>query len=185
VLEENGQSYWFTDPETMDDDIKHSKFLEYGEYNGHLYGTHLDAIRDVIKQVSSLFDYLGRVSKKIYFQGKMCVLDCSPMALKILHNSSEFLPYVIFIAAPGMEQLKNLYDVGKSNSNLRYSSRNLTVSVTLCKQKCAWVKHYFYLKSHEILEIVSESRFRVPVFVLCQFYCENVPLRSLFLLHEV
>jgi guanylate kinase len=108
VLEENGQSYWFTDPETMDDDIKHSKFLEYGEYNGHLYGTHLDAIRDVIKQ------------------GKMCVLDCSPMALKILHNSSEFLPYVIFIAAPGMEQLKNLYDVGKSNSNLRYSSRNLT-----------------------------------------------------------
>jgi guanylate kinase len=167
VLEENGQSYWFTDPETMDDDIKHSKFLEYGEYNGHLYGTHLDAIRDVIKQ------------------GKMCVLDCSPMALKILHNSSEFLPYVIFIAAPGMEQLKNLYDVGKSNSNLRYSSRNLTVSVTLCKQKCAWVKHYFYLKSHEILEIVSKSRFRVPVFVLCQFYCENVPLRSLFLLHEV
>lgn len=58
----------------------------------------------------------------------MCVLDCSPIALKILHNSSEFLPYVIFIASPGMEQLKNLYDIGKSNSNLRYSSRNLTVS---------------------------------------------------------
>ncbi|XP_063913526.1 protein PALS2 isoform X1 [Zophobas morio] len=108
VLEESGQSYLFTDRESMEEDIKHSKFLEYGEYNGHLYGTHLDSIRDVIKQ------------------GKMCVLDCSPMALKILHNSSEFLPYVIFIAAPGMEQLKNLYDVGKSNSNLRYSSRNLT-----------------------------------------------------------
>lgn len=61
----------------------------------------------------------------------MCVLDCSPAALKMLHNSSEFLPYVIFIASPGMEQLKNLYDVGKSNSNLRYSSRNLTVSVLL------------------------------------------------------
>lgn len=60
----------------------------------------------------------------------MCVLDCSPMSLKILHNSSEFLPYVIFIAAPGMEQLKTLYDVGnvgRSNSNLRYSSRTLTV----------------------------------------------------------
>ncbi|CAH1175958.1 unnamed protein product [Phaedon cochleariae] len=108
VLEENGQSYWFTDRESMEEDIKHHKFLEYGEYNGHLYGTHLDSIRDVIKE------------------GRMCVLDCSPISLKMLHNSSEFLPYVIFVAAPGMEQLKNLYDVGKSNSNMRYSSRNLT-----------------------------------------------------------
>ncbi|XP_019767196.2 protein PALS2 [Dendroctonus ponderosae] len=108
VLEENGQTYWFTDRETMQEEIRNNKFLEYGEYNGHLYGTHLDTIRDVIKQ------------------GKMCILDCSPMSLKILHNSSEFLPYVIFIAAPGMEQLKSLYDISKSNSNLRYSSRNLT-----------------------------------------------------------
>ncbi|XP_056633390.1 protein PALS2 isoform X2 [Diorhabda sublineata] len=108
VLEEAGQSYWFTDRETMEEDIRNHKYLEYGEYNGHLYGTNLDSIRDVIKQ------------------GKMCVLDCSPMSLKLLHNSSEFLPYVIFIAAPGMEQLKTLYDVGRSNSNIRQSSRNLT-----------------------------------------------------------
>ncbi|XP_076255969.1 MAGUK p55 subfamily member vari isoform X3 [Rhynchophorus ferrugineus] len=108
VLEENGQSYWFVDREKMEEDIRNNKFLEYGEYNGHLYGTHLDTIRDVIRQ------------------GKMCILDCSPMSLKILHNSSEFLPYVIFIAAPGMEQLKNLYDISKSNTNIRYSSRNLT-----------------------------------------------------------
>ncbi|CAG9858949.1 unnamed protein product [Phyllotreta striolata] len=108
VLEEAGQSYWFADREKMDEDIRNHKFLEYGEYNGHIYGTHLDSIRDVIRQ------------------GKMCILDCSPMSLKLLHNSSEFLPYVIFIAAPGMEQLKNLYDIGKSHSNLRHSSRNLT-----------------------------------------------------------
>lgn len=58
----------------------------------------------------------------------MCVLDCSPSSLKMLHNSTEFLPYVIFIATPGMEQLKDLYDpstIGRSNSNMRYSSRNL------------------------------------------------------------
>ncbi|GJQ82836.1 vari [Trypoxylus dichotomus] len=108
VLEENGQTYWFTTREDMEEDIRKHKFLEYGEYNGNLYGTHLDSIRDIIKQ------------------GKMCVLDCSPQALKMLHNSAEFLPYVIFIAAPGMEHLKTLYDVGRSNSNLRYSSRNLT-----------------------------------------------------------
>lgn len=39
----------------MEEDIKHHKFLEYGEYNGNLYGTHLDSIRDVIKQVRHLF----------------------------------------------------------------------------------------------------------------------------------
>jgi len=46
-------------------------------------------------------------------------------ALKILHNSSEFMPYVIFIAAPGMEQLKHLYGISRSTGS---SNRNLTVS---------------------------------------------------------
>ncbi|KAF2898279.1 hypothetical protein ILUMI_07895 [Ignelater luminosus] len=108
VLEENGQTYWFADRAEMEEEIKKHKFLEYGEYNGHLYGTHLDTIREVIKQ------------------GKMCILDCSPQSLKILHNSTEFLPFVIFVAAPGMEQLKDLYDVSRSTGNVRTSSRNLT-----------------------------------------------------------
>lgn len=59
-LEENGKSYWFVEREKMEKDIREYKFLEYGEHNGHLYGTSLDSIRDVIHQ------------------GKMCVLDCSP-----------------------------------------------------------------------------------------------------------
>ncbi|KDR14827.1 MAGUK p55 subfamily member 6 isoform X2 [Zootermopsis nevadensis] len=105
VLEENGRGYWFIDRETMEEEIREHKFLEYGDHNGHLYGSKLDSIRDVIRQ------------------GKMCVLDCSPAALKILHNSSEFMPYVIFIAAPGMEQLKHLYGIGRSIGS---SSRNLT-----------------------------------------------------------
>ncbi|XP_049802744.1 protein PALS2 isoform X2 [Schistocerca nitens] len=116
VLEENGKGYWFIDRESMEEDIREHRFLEYGEHNGHLYGTKLDSIRDVIRQ------------------GKMCILDCSPAALKILHNSSEFMPYVIFIAAPGMEQLKHLYGMGRTigssksltfdrASSIRYSSR--------------------------------------------------------------
>ncbi|KAF5308813.1 hypothetical protein FQR65_LT06046 [Abscondita terminalis] len=108
VLEENGQTYWFAERSEMEEEIKNHKFLEYGEYNGHLYGTHLDTIRDIIKQ------------------GKMCILDCSPQSLKLLHNSTDFLPYVIFIAAPGMEQLKDLYDVSRSTGNLKASNRNLT-----------------------------------------------------------
>ncbi|XP_011871065.1 PREDICTED: MAGUK p55 subfamily member 2 isoform X3 [Vollenhovia emeryi] len=105
VLEEDGKSYWFTDRESMETDIKEHRFLEHGEHGGHLYGTKLDSVRELIRA------------------GKMCVLDCSPAALKILHNSTEFMPYVIFIAAPGMEQLKSLYDLGRSTGA---SNRNLT-----------------------------------------------------------
>lgn len=94
----------------METDIREHRYLEYGEHGGHLYGTKLDSVRELIRA------------------GKMCVLDCSPAALKILHNSTEFMPYVIFIAAPGMEQLKWLYDLARSTGT---SSRNLTVSAQL------------------------------------------------------
>ncbi|KAF4522807.1 hypothetical protein B566_EDAN017159 [Ephemera danica] len=103
-LEENGKSYFFQDRPSMEQEIKEHAFLEYGEHNGHLYGTKLESVRSVIRS------------------GKMCVLDCNPAALKILHNSQEFMPYVIFIAAPGMDAMKNLHDYGSG----AYSSRNLT-----------------------------------------------------------
>lgn len=118
VLEENGKNYWFTDRTAMEQDVREHRYLEHGEHGGHLYGTKLDSIRELIRA------------------GKMCVLDCSPAALKMLHNSTEFMPYVIFIAAPGMEQLKYLYDMGRSTGT---SNRNLTVR--FC-QKIP--KEYFY-----------------------------------------
>lgn len=58
------------------------------------------------------------LANKVYY-------TVSSKALKILHNSSEFMPYVIFIAAPGMEQLKHLYGISRSTGS---SNRNLTVS---------------------------------------------------------
>lgn len=64
--EDNGKNYWFLDREEMEKQIKQHKFLEYGEHNGHLYGTSLDSIRNVINE------------------GKMCVLDCSPSVSKIV-----------------------------------------------------------------------------------------------------
>lgn len=50
VLEENGKGYWFSDRDTMEQEINENKFLEHGEHNGNLYGTHLDSIRNVIKE---------------------------------------------------------------------------------------------------------------------------------------
>lgn len=62
---------------------------------------------------------------RISIAGKMCVLDCAPSALKMLHNSTEFMPYVIYVAAPGMEQLKTLYAERRATGG---SQRNLAVN---------------------------------------------------------
>lgn len=49
-LEEDGKGYWFIDREDMELEINQNNFLEYGEHNGNLYGTHLDSVRQIIKQ---------------------------------------------------------------------------------------------------------------------------------------
>lgn len=49
-LEENGKGYWFVDRDEMEQEIAENNFLEHGEHNGNLYGTHLDSIRNVIKE---------------------------------------------------------------------------------------------------------------------------------------
>lgn len=42
----------------MEREIRENRFLENGEYNGNMYGTHLDSIRDVIKQGNFRFELL-------------------------------------------------------------------------------------------------------------------------------
>ncbi|XP_055926505.1 protein PALS2-like isoform X4 [Argiope bruennichi] len=102
--ETDGKNYFFVTKEAMEADIAENKYLEYGEHNGHLYGTKLESVRAIIRA------------------GKMCILDCNPQALKIL-KTSEFMPYVVFIAAPPIDQLKNMHEFGRHHN---YSSKNLT-----------------------------------------------------------
>lgn len=63
--------------------------LYSGTHEEAMYGTKLDTIR------------------RIHNEGKMAILDVEPQALKIL-RTSEFTPYVVFIAAPS---LNNIADV--------------------------------------------------------------------------
>jgi len=93
--EEHGIHYHFTTREAMEEDILDGKYLEYGEYDGALYGTKLDSIREIIGS------------------GKVCVLDCSPTCLKIL-KTSDYLPFVAFIAAPTLDQLRYMQEYGRS-----------------------------------------------------------------------
>ncbi|XP_033207773.1 MAGUK p55 subfamily member 6 isoform X3 [Belonocnema kinseyi] len=163
VLEEDGRSYWFTDRDSMEVDIREHRFLEHGEHGGHLYGTKLDSVRDLIRA------------------GKMCVLDCSPAALKILHNSTEFMPYVIFIAAPGMEQLKTLYDLGRSTGA---SNRNLTeddLKSTL-EESAALQRAYEKYIDHVIVNEDFDNTFRQVVAALDALATEHqwVPVNWIY-----
>ncbi|XP_017847027.1 peripheral plasma membrane protein CASK isoform X6 [Drosophila busckii] len=88
--EENGRSYYFVSHDEMMADIGANEYLEYGTHEEAMYGTKLDTIR------------------RIHTEGKMAILDVEPQALKIL-RTAEFTPYVVFIAAPSLQNIAD-YD---------------------------------------------------------------------------
>ncbi|XP_066263293.1 protein PALS2-like isoform X4 [Branchiostoma lanceolatum] len=93
--EEDGKGYYFADKTAMQADIRDHKYLESGEYEGNLYGTKLDSVRNVMRS------------------GKMCILDVNPQALKVL-KTPEFMPFVVFIAAPSVETLKEMHEQARA-----------------------------------------------------------------------
>ncbi|XP_026149141.1 MAGUK p55 subfamily member 6a [Mastacembelus armatus] len=88
--ERDGQNYCFVTREEMEKDIKDSRYLEHGEYDGNLYGTKIDSIHEVVDA------------------GRTCILDVNPQALKML-KTAEFMPFVVFIAAPELDTLRAMH----------------------------------------------------------------------------
>ncbi|XP_011471363.1 MAGUK p55 subfamily member 2 [Oryzias latipes] len=85
--ERESRMYAFTSRSKMEADIKNGRFLEFGEFEGNLYGLKIDSIHEVAEA------------------GRICILDANPQSLKVL-RTSEFLPYVVFLQAPDFEVLK-------------------------------------------------------------------------------
>jgi calcium/calmodulin-dependent serine protein kinase len=54
-----------------------------------MYGTKLETIRNINRQ------------------GLMAILDVEPQALKVL-RTADFAPYIVFIAAPDLSQIKGV-----------------------------------------------------------------------------
>ncbi|XP_056607572.1 MAGUK p55 subfamily member 4-like isoform X5 [Triplophysa dalaica] len=86
--EESGREYHFVSKEQFDKMIYNRRFIEFGEFEGHLYGTCVDAVKDVLAG------------------GKICVIDIEPYALESV-RSPELRAYVIFIKPPPAEQMKH------------------------------------------------------------------------------
>ncbi|XP_031664619.1 55 kDa erythrocyte membrane protein isoform X1 [Oncorhynchus kisutch] len=77
--EENGQEYYFISNDTMTKCITGNELLEYGSFQGFMFGTKIETIQ------------------KIHEQGKIAVLDVEPQTLKLL-RTADFAPLVVFIA---------------------------------------------------------------------------------------
>ncbi|KFQ36431.1 MAGUK p55 subfamily member 6, partial [Mesitornis unicolor] len=126
--EKDGQAYRFVSRGEMEMDIKAGRYLEHGEYEGNLYGTKIDSILEVVQT------------------GRTCILDVNPQALKIL-RTSEFMPYVVFIAAPELETLRAMHkavvDAGITTKLLTDTDLKKTVDESARIQRA--YNHYFDL----------------------------------------
>jgi len=87
-FEAEGSAFHIT-REEMEAAVERDEFLEVREQDGHLFGTTYQSIRTVIGF------------------SKLCLIDCAPEALKLLHHSPEFLPFVVFLSSPGSSALRN------------------------------------------------------------------------------
>ncbi|VDO94971.1 unnamed protein product [Soboliphyme baturini] len=84
----DGKHYYFVSYEIMLTDIQKNEYLEYGTHEEYMYGTKLETIRN------------------IHRLGKIAILDVEPQALKVL-RTAEYSPFVVFIAAPDLQGLKD------------------------------------------------------------------------------
>lgn len=124
-----------------------------GTHEDAMYGTKLDTIR------------------RIHNEGKMAILDVEPQALKIL-RTSEFTPYVVFIAAPS---LNNIADVSmpETRDTTSYSAlhfadglqtfmpKQINVTNTIFQHKIHSINFFFpflQFSQHEIHFFLSISQ---------------------------
>uniref|UniRef100_UPI003AAC0EEA MAGUK p55 subfamily member 4-like n=1 Tax=Centroberyx gerrardi TaxID=166262 RepID=UPI003AAC0EEA len=85
--EETGREYHFVTKELFEYMVCNHRFLEYGEYKGHLYGTSSDSIGEVLKR------------------GPVCIIDVEPHSIQSLRTKN-LKPYVVFIKPPSLDRLR-------------------------------------------------------------------------------
>lgn len=154
--ERDGQNYCFVTREVMEKDIKESRYLEHGEYDGNLYGTKIDSIHEVVNA------------------GRTCILDVNPQALKVL-KTAEFMPFVVFIAAPELDTLRAMHkavvDAGLTTKLLTENDLKKTVDESARIRRA--YSHYFDLtivndnldKAFDKLQETVERLFIEPQWV--------------------
>jgi len=77
----------FVSREKMESDIAAGKFIEHGEFRGHLYGTSADSVKTIINA------------------GAVCIMNPHFQAIKAL-RTPQLKPYIIHVKPPLFDELK-------------------------------------------------------------------------------
>lgn len=106
-----GREYIFVSREKMDADIEAGKFIEHGEYKGHLYGTSAESVKSIVNA------------------GCVCLLSPHYQAIKAL-RTVQLKPFLIHIKPPEFDELKKTRTEARAKSTFDESNaRGFTVSL--------------------------------------------------------
>ncbi|KRF97593.1 uncharacterized protein Dwil_GK20656, isoform C [Drosophila willistoni] len=92
-----GREYIFVAHEKMEADIEAGKFVEHGEYKGHLYGTSAESVKSIVNA------------------GCVCVLSPHYQAIKTL-RTAQLKPFLIHIKPPELSVLKSTRTEARAKS---------------------------------------------------------------------
>lgn len=82
-----GREYLFVSREKFEADMEAGKFIEHGEFKGHLYGTSAESVKTIINA------------------GSVCIINPHYQAIKAL-RTPQLKPYIIHIKPPLFDDLK-------------------------------------------------------------------------------
>lgn len=120
-----GREYLFVSREKMEDDIVAGKFIEHGEFRGHLYGTSTDSVRTIINS------------------GAVCIMIPHYQAIKSL-RTPQLKPYIIHIKPPLFDSFKMTRISANAISSFdETSSRGFTVIFEKKKHYLNFLKFLF------------------------------------------
>lgn len=104
-----GREYLFVTREKMDADVAAGKFVESGEYKGHLYGTSAESVKSIVNS------------------GAVCILSPHYQAIKSL-RTPQLKPFIVHIQPPSFEKLKLSRESHRARSTFdETNSRGFTV----------------------------------------------------------
>lgn len=105
-----GREYLFVSREKMEADIASGKFIESGEYKGHLYGTSGESVKSIVNA------------------GCVCILSPHYQAIKAL-RTPQLKPYILHIKPPTFDELKATRMAARARSTFdETNSRGFTVN---------------------------------------------------------
>lgn len=82
-----GREYLFVSREKMEADIAAGKFIEHGEFKGHLYGTSGESVKTIISA------------------GSVCIMNPHYQAIKAL-RTPQLKPFIVHVKPPLFDDLK-------------------------------------------------------------------------------